>query len=241
MPSATAPSGEHTTARNRPTRAAGGRAGGVGDVIVGDVEQRSDGVEVTIGLRGNDAAPGCGVQPAPLQPRPTPRLPQSMPRVLVCQLRCRAEYRPDSAQSGRVHGRVSAALTGERVHKQIRKLPWLFGVVAATQAAAQPAQRHRVDPTDRPGDQCQRLLAVQTLGGGGQRDEQGAHRGVVGGPTAGRRRAHRDPRSGKRAGQHGRRVRKGPDDHGHLRPRHVVDEVCAAQFVGDQRRLGMRG
>ena len=52
------------------------RTGRARDVLLGNVEQRGDGVEVAVGLRTRGTAPLAGRQPAALQARTLPCLPQ---------------------------------------------------------------------------------------------------------------------------------------------------------------------
>ena len=108
------------------TKAAQGRPGGACDVLLGDVEQRDDGVEVTIGLRAGGAAAFAGREPAPLQPGAMPCLPQRVPGVqavgCAAARRGAAPHRPAAAgEPGprkAVRGRVSSAATSRSANSR---------------------------------------------------------------------------------------------------------------------------
>ena len=196
------------------------RARGPGDVVLGDVEQGADPGELPVGQ--------------PHQAAALPGLPQRVARIVGSPVRAgrAGEHRADPGhrpgQGGRQRRRRTAQRPGHRP-------------AAAVQRAAQLAQRHRVHPPDRTGEQGDRLLVVGLPAGDRrQHRQQRAHRRLLG--DRGRRGRGLDGHPG--LGQRADQPRGGghrPHDHRQLRPRHPVDEVGAAQGVGDQGRLGRRG
>ncbi len=130
---------------------------------------------------------------------------------------------------------------GQRFDQQNAELPCRVAAVGPAQRPSELAQRDRVDPTDGPGQQRQRVLTVQTVGRRREHRQQRPYGGVFGQRGADRRLGHRDPRPGQGARQPGGGPRNRSDDHRHLRPRHAVAQVRAPQGVGDQGRLDMLG
>ena len=91
-----------------------------------------------------------------------------------------------------------------------------------------------------PVSSCSGAVAVQPVGHGRQHRQHRPRRRLLGDRHTRRRRDHRYARRGEGAGQRRAALPHRADDHGHLRPRHPVDEVGPAQRVDDQRRLGVR-
>ena len=137
--------------------------GGPADVLVDDVEQRGDRVEVSACRSARRPTSLDGTEPAPLQPAVMPGLPQREPRVLAVRDAAsrRVHHRAHAAQrAGQLVGKVDRSAV-ERVHEEVSELAGAS--VGAAQRAAQLAQRHRVDSTDRTGEQGQRLLAGESV------------------------------------------------------------------------------
>ena len=156
------------------------RTRGTRDVLLGDVEQRGDRVEVAARLNAGGATPLDGGQPTSLQTRLVPGPPQREPRILAV----------GEAVAGRLHDRLHPAqragqLIGEvgrtgveRTDHQVTELSCPAG--AAPQGASQLAQRHRIDSADGTGEQGERLIAGEAVGGRVQHRQQRSDRWMFG-------------------------------------------------------------
>ncbi len=226
-------------------QAAQRRAGGARHVLLGDVEQRGDRVEVAVGLRAGGATALTGRQPAPLQAGPVPCLPQRVARVAPVggAAARRGEHGAHPSQRPSVLRRPArrGARASQRVDEQVAEVAWRLRPSARRSARRSCRSDTGSTRPIGPGQQRQRprrrrgrravasstVSSARTAGwsASGALGAGGVHRHTCGGQRARQRRA-----------QPGHR----PHDHRHLRPRHAVDEMRAAQRVGDQRGLGVR-
>ena len=158
--------------------------------------------------------------------------------------RPRCAARRSSTARTRRNGRARSPDTDgfrfQRVDEQIAEIARRLAAIGAAQRPAQLPQRHRVDPADRPGQQFKGAVAVQPVGRGRQHRQHRPRRRLLGHRHTRRRGHHRYARRGQGAGQRRAALPHRADDHGHLRPRHLVDEVGSAQRVDDQRGFGVR-
>jgi len=131
-------------------------------------------------------------------------------------------------------GRPRRTPGAQRVDQQvITGAVLLGGRVQPQQPAPQPTQPQRVSRAQRGAEQRHRRVRVNLLGAGrtAQQQQQRQHRRLPGQRQFVRRHGHRHPSGQQRPPQHWQRTRGGPHQHGHLRPRHSVGEVRAAQPV----------
>ena len=218
------------------------RAGCSRHVLFGHIEQRGHRVEVAVGLRAGEAAALAGRQPAPLQARSVPGLPQCVSRVspVVGAAARRREHRAHPPQRAAEIGRQVIGFTVERLDEQITEVPRRPAAIGTAQRPSQLAQRHRIDPADGPGQQRtapDRRRDPSAVASSTVSSARDAACSASGTPDGGVAPVH-PPRSA--LGPAPRPARHRADDDRHLRPRHPVDEMGSAQRVGDQRGFGVR-
>ena len=218
------------------------RARGARHILLGHVEQCGDRVEVPVGLRACKTAALTGGQPAPLHAGTMPGLPQCVARVWTiggAAARGR-EHGANLPQRTSLIGRQRSGFVVERLDKQLAEVARRLAAIGAAQRPPQLTKRYRVDPADRPGQQRQRPVAVEPVRRRVEDRQQRPHRGLIGQRSMRCCSLHRNTRGEK--GTRQRRAPPGhrPDDHRHLRPGHAINQMCAAQRVGDQRRFGVR-
>ncbi len=117
------------------------------------------------------------------------------------------------------------------------------GLGRRPQPAAQAPQAQRVGAAQRPGEQLGGRFLVERSGAqrAVQQGQQRPGSGLGGQRQLVTRDRHRNPGRGEGAPQHGHLTGRGTDEDRHRRPRQPVDQVRAAQSVGDDRGFLARG
>ena len=217
------------------------------DVPAGGVEQRHDGVEVAVGLRAQRSPAFDLLQQLVLQPASVPQLPQH----LLDAVAARHGLVRDAQQPADAPHRFGLGVgepgedvpAAQRFDEQFVARPLAApGQFEPTQTTTQPAQRQRIRAAERRRQQHLGEVDVEEFGRGRelQHGQQRPHRGLARQRQLLGRRADRDAGGAQGPLQHQESPRRRPDEHRDLRPRHAVDEVRAAELVGDPAGLGGR-
>ena len=202
------------------------RTGGAGDVLLGDVEQRGDGVEVAVGLRAGGAAALAGRQPAPLQAGAVPGLPQRVARIPPVG-RAAARGGQHRAHPPQRRASVGGESGGHRCRaprpagRRTRAAAGCRRAGAAPDATAaatpgRPGRSARSAATAPASPSSPSAVASSTVSSACT-----AGCSASGAPAGGR--STGTPGRGQRARQRRPSPRHRPHDDRHLRPRHAVD------------------